>query len=221
MTTVIEPVAALVLAAGHSRRFGAADKLMASARGVPLLGRVLRALAVPGIEPVLCVVRPDAETALRHGLAGEPAAAGVTWVRAPTGREGLADSIGAGVAAAGSLPGRSGLLIVPGDMPGLTPAFVQRLLDAFAAGDADCIVHASTPGGEQRNPVIWPARLRGQLLCLAGDRGAKYLIERYKSGSDGVPVVSVAVAGDASLADIDTEAELSAFNAGQTDAAGA
>ena len=211
MSRATPGIAAIVLAAGRSRRFADGDKLLAEAGGVPLLARVLRALAVPEIAPLLCVVPADTAATLRQGLTAEPAAGGVSWIINHAADAGLSTSIVAGVVA---LPRpAAGVLIVPGDMPALTPRLIQRLLAAFDASGRAAIVHACLADGSQRNPVIWPARLLPELARLAGDRGAKALITAQSHASEGADVIAVVAESDAELIDIDTSAELAEFNA--------
>ena len=74
-----------------------------------------------------------------------------------------------------ALSGAAGIMIVPADMPSLDRALIAGLVAAFRANNGEKIVLPVTASGGQRNPVIWPVRLRGDLdeaaLLRALDRG--------------------------------------------------
>ena len=188
-------VSAVLLAAGASRRFGHEDKLLAAIGGEPLAARVARVLREAGIAEVVAVVREECGP-VPAALAGRV----TRLVAAPGAIYGMGSSIAAGIAALG--PECAGALIVPGDMPGLTPSLVRRLSETFASHGETRTVHASLADASQRNPVLWPRRLFPELAALAGETGGKAVLARH-------PGESVAVLADASeVADIDTPDDL-------------
>lgn len=194
-------VAAVLLAAGASRRFGAADKLLADVGGEALAVRVARRLGEAGIAPVVAVVRqPDDAVA----------AALAPWIHHfainPGADDGMGGSIATGIATLG--PAASGALIVPADMPGLTADLIIRLVTAFAAHGHDRILHPVLADGAQRNPVLWPRRFFPELAALSGPRGGKALLARHAPDAVVVPV-----AHPDEVADLDTPDDLAAWRA--------
>jgi molybdenum cofactor cytidylyltransferase len=190
-------IAAIVLAAGASRRFGEENKLLALVDGRPLVARVVNALSIGGVTDIVVVTghdRVNVEAALR----GRPA----RIVRNEDWQTGMGSSIAAGAAALD--PGATGAFVVPGDMALLSPQLVAALISAFVANRHDRIVYPATQAGEQRNPVLWPRRHFGALLSLPPEKGAKALLQLV--ASDCVAVV----ADDAALSDVDTPADLEA-----------
>lgn len=194
-------VAAVLLAAGASRRFGAADKLLADIGGEMLAVGVARRLRQAGIAPVVAVVR-RADDAVAAALA--------PWVHHlavnPAADDGMGGSIATGIAVLGS--DTTGAMIVPADMPGLTADLITRLVTAFAAHGGDRIVHPVLADGAQRNPVLWPRRFFPELAALAGPRGGKALLARHAREAVGVPV-----AHPVEVADVDTPDDLAAWRA--------
>jgi molybdenum cofactor cytidylyltransferase len=189
-------VAALVLAAGLSRRMGGANKLLAPFEGAPLIARVVdTALASPA-RPV-CVVTGHDAGALRAALSGRE----VVFAHNPAPEAGLASSLRAGLAA---LPaGLDGVLVCLGDMPWVRPAHLAALLAAFAAPERPICVPRFE--GRRGNPVLWPARHFGAMAALAGDAGARGLLDAHAAEVCYVPVADAGVTRD-----VDTPADLPA-----------
>lgn len=197
-------LAILLLAAGASRRFGMADKLLADLNGRPLCAHTATALrtAMPA-SPMVAVV-PVGATALRAALADHVD----TFAENPDAAEGVASSLRCGLAA---LPeDLDGVLISQADMPGLTAEFISGLVAAFEAGDRARVVYPRDAHGRQRTPVIWPRHDFGTLRGLTGDRGAKNLIAAADSEGRTCPV-DLAPGSDDVLTDIDTPEALAQF----------
>jgi molybdenum cofactor cytidylyltransferase len=188
-------VAAVLLAAGTSARFGPENKLVARIGGRALVYTVADALLGAGIAEVVVVTGADAALIERamEGLT-------VRFVHNARWQDGMGSSIAAGVSALSDAI--EAVFIVPGDMPLLTAGVLRSLIAAFDRHGGAPIVYPATPDGAQRNPVLWPRRLFPKLRALSGPEGAKALLRTLLAES-------VAVAGDpAAFADIDTPADL-------------
>jgi molybdenum cofactor cytidylyltransferase len=151
-------VGALLLAAGASRRMGAA-KLALPIDGVPMIARTHRALVAAGL-PVLLVTGA-------HAAAVTAALPDVPCVYAADHGEGLSASLKAGLRAAPADWGA--VLVVLGDMPLVRPETLAGLAGLLAGGAAAVQpVHAGRPG----NPAGFSRRLWPRLRLLEGDTGA-------------------------------------------------
>ena len=191
----VPPVGAIVLAAGRSTRMGGGNKLLADLDGVPVIARTVDALAAAGLPPSVVVVGHMAAE-VGAALAGLPA----TIVICPNFAAGMSRSLAAGLAAAP--PAWRAALIVLGDMPRVAPA----TLAALAAAAADGGVVVPVDRGRRGNPVGWGRSHWPRLLALAGDRGARAVLEL-------VEVTEVPVADEGIFADVDTPAALAALRA--------
>ncbi|OAI30585.1 4-diphosphocytidyl-2C-methyl-D-erythritol synthase [Methylosinus sp. R-45379] len=186
-------VVALVLAAGNGERFGSARfKLLEELDGKPLMRHAVDAALASQAGRTL-VVTGHANERVEAALAGAP----VALVHNANYREGLASSLRAGVAQVG---GESGALVLLADMPAVTPAILDILIDAFDATDAAAVV--PTRNGRRGNPVLLGRTLFPQLATIAGDKGAREML-RISTG-----VIEIEIGDDAVLTDVDAPADL-------------
>jgi molybdenum cofactor cytidylyltransferase len=183
-------VHAVLLAAGRSSRMGGPNKLMALFDGKPLVLRTAERVLAAGVAGTVAVTGHQAERvdATLDGL-------GLRVVHNADFAEGLSSSLRAGIAA---LPSdAAGALIVLGDMPGISSADIDRLIDAFRKAEGRAVVRA-TYNGKRGNPVLLPRALFAEVATLHGDTGARHLVE-----AEGLDVVDVEIGAAASV-DVDT-----------------
>jgi len=191
-------IAALVLAAGLSRRMGPANKLLAEVDGRAMVTIAVDAVQASKAGPVTVVTGHEGER-VRAALAGRD----VTFVDNPRAAEGLAGSLKAGLEAVPD--DADGVIVCLGDMPRVTAAHIDRLIAAFnpVEGRAICV---PTWRGKRGNPVLWGRRFFEEMRGLGGDVGAKRLIGEYDD-----LVAEVAMADDGILLDVDTPDALAAL----------
>jgi molybdenum cofactor cytidylyltransferase len=191
-------IAALVLAAGQSRRMGQANKLLAPVDDRPLVAHAVDAMLASRADPVIVVTGHQAD-AVRAALVERP----VIWAHNPDYAAGLSGSLAAGLAA---LPeDAEGVVIGLGDMPRITAAQIDRLIAAFnpLEGRAICV---PTVRGKRGNPVLFATRFVPEMRAIGGDVGARHLI-----GEHAEEVVEIEFDDDGALVDIDTPEALAAL----------
>ena len=180
--------AALVLAAGLSRRSGTTNKLLATVDGRPMVRAVAETVLEAGFRPVLAVTGHEREK-VRAALGGLD----VGFAHNPDYAEGMASSIRHGVAALDD--DVAGVLIALGDMPWVAAETLVALAGAFdAASRLDICrpAHAGKPG----NPVLFGRRHFAALMALTGDVGAKGVIAANPDSVVDVPVDDTGVQRD-------------------------
>ena len=189
-------IAMIVLAAGRSSRMAPQHKLLVTDRaGKPMVARVVdNLLGAPG-RPLI-VVTGHRQDEVRAALGSRP----VTLVEAPDWSAGLSASLRAGIAAAPA-DARAAIVCL-GDMPLVTARTIERLVAAYDPDEGRLIV-APTWQGELGNPVLWDRRFFPEMMALAGDRGARALMERHAEH-----LTTVAMDDDAVLRDVDTAEQL-------------
>jgi CTP:molybdopterin cytidylyltransferase MocA len=188
----VEGLAAIVLAAGLSRRFERGFKLGYPVGGHPLLEHALR--AVEAAAPAVLVVVTGPDDLLSQALARDH---GAHVAVNPEPARGLGRTIACGVEA---LPdGLRGAFVALGDMPCIAPSTYLALATAFA--DAQEIV---VPVHDARwgHPVLFGAAHFAALLALDGDRGARPVVVAARDTLRTVDVDDPGV-----LLDVDTLAD--------------
>jgi molybdenum cofactor cytidylyltransferase len=165
-------IAALILAAGLSSRMAPANKLLLpDATGTSMVARVADAALASRAHPVMAVLGHQAE-AVTAALGSRA----LNLTHAENYRDGLSASLRAGLAA---LPDTVDAVIVClADMPLVTPAQINDLIDAYDPDEGRLIV-VPTHQGKRGNPVLWDRRFFAEMSALSGDTGARGLLLRH------------------------------------------
>jgi molybdenum cofactor cytidylyltransferase len=190
-------IAAVLLAAGQSRRMGPLNKLLQVVDGAPMVVCAADALLAAQVESIIVVLGHEAGQ-VRTVLDGRD----ITFIENPDYAEGLSTSLRCGLTA---IPEDiDAVLICLGDMPRVSAAQINRLIAAFnwLEGRSICL---PTHRGKRGNPVLWARQFVMEMMEISGDVGARHLLGEYaelvcevEMGED-----------DAVLLDIDTPEALS------------
>lgn len=184
-------VAAILLAAGQSRRMGERNKLLANVDGMPMVCHALSAIEKSDTCATVVVTghEPDA---VRSALNGE----GIIFAHNGLYAEGLSTSLGAGLLA---VPADCEAAVVClGDMPRISPSVIDKLISAYnpVEGRAICV---PTRNGKRGNPVLFDRQFFSEVLEIGGDVGARHLIGQHED-----LVAEVAIEDDSIFLDVDT-----------------
>lgn len=156
----------IVLAAGDGTRLGTPKGTLTRPDGTTWASHASQVLLDGGCRQVYVVV----------GAAADAVAASlprsVTAVQAREWREGLSESLRAGLEAAlGTAPGLTTVVIVPVDTPSLSAAVVRRVL-AAAGSSPDALARSVFRGSPGHPVVIGANHLTSLMDGLGGDSGA-------------------------------------------------
>ncbi len=176
-------IAAVVLAAGASKRLGRAKQTVMLS-GEMLVERAVRVAREAGLRPVIVVVREGNEFAARVEELG-----GIVMVNEEA-EEGMAASIRCGVKAAVGWES-AGVVVMTCDQVGLRAEHLRKLTEVPGR------VTGSRYGGRVGIPAYFPAESFGELMELKGDVGARELLRE-----------ACAVVEEALAVDVDTEEDL-------------
>lgn len=196
--TLPAKVGAVLLAAGSSRRFGQANKLLAELDGRPLVLRSAERLLNAGLGRVVAVLGDEAPR-LREVL---QQVAGLELIENPNHGAGMGTSIAAGIRHLQQDETLEAAMIALGDMPYLRTETIVVLAEAFDP-EAGAEIVVPVRQGERGHPVLFARRFFDPLAGLTGDVGAKHVVHNDED------VVAEVETGDAGiLRDIDTPADL-------------
>lgn len=185
------PVAAIVLAAGKARRFGA-QKLLAPYGTSTVVRTVVDTILKADVDYLVVVGGPGGE-AVRASVGGPP----VVWAENPEPDRGLSSSVATGVSA---LPPNVGaVLVVLGDQPTVSIEVIGRVTKAWREGAGPVV--APRYRGLRGNPVLFDASMFEVLGALEGEHGARDLV-----ASDPARVTMVDVAEPPPM-DVDTPSD--------------
>lgn len=161
-------ISGLVLGAGASQRFGP-PKQLAPFHGTTMLGWVVdqaqRAAALDEVVVVLGRAADEVRVQVDFGAA--------RVVENPVFGEGCSSSYRAGIGALSSEA--AALMIILGDLPGVTPEIIDRLAEAWREHETP--IALCSYQGRKGHPMIFAQSLFSQLVELHGDKAAWKLVD--------------------------------------------
>ncbi len=184
-------IAAVVLAAGQSRRMGSENKLLRKIGHDSVVRMVVRDVAASKVDHMIVATGHEQEKVVAE-LAGFK----ISVSHNADFSSGLSTSLRTALA---KVPADChAVLICLGDMPFIGSALIDSLIDAFdpRAQQNICV---PTYRGKRGNPVLWDRRYIQEMMEVRGDVGAKHMIGDYEEF-----VIEVVTHNAGVLTDLDT-----------------
>jgi molybdenum cofactor cytidylyltransferase len=190
------PLEAIVLAAGAGVRFGRAKLTSPWGGGALIDGALAAALAAPARSVWLVTgADPAVAPAATAFSATRGEADRLILIHAAGHAEGMAASLRAGLAALP--PDAAGVFVFLGDMPRIPREIAPRLAAALGGG---IVAAAPVFAGRRGHPVLFARALFAELAALAGDTGARDLLDAL-----GPRLALIEAPDDGVLFDVDTQ----------------
>jgi len=185
--SVVEDVAAIVLAAGRSERMGAFKPLLPFGAST-VIDTCIQYLRNSGIERVIVVLGPGpGSDALKHHLKDSR----VIFASNPDASSEMSASIACGLR---QIPDRAkAVVITPADIPAVPAEVVSILIDNWRQG-AMLVIPTNT--GRGGHPVIVDMAFGDELLSLDTVGGLKGFFDAHRERVRRVPVDSPYIARD-------------------------
>lgn len=196
-------VAAIVLAAGASRRMGEGrQKLLMPLDGRPLIAHVVTAACRSRVGEVLVVTgaHHDAIAAIFEDTAK------VRLVRNPDPSRGMLSSVRCGLEALSN--STNGIAVLLGDQPGIDANVIDAVLNAWQAAEASIALPVCE--GRRGHPLVFDLRHRSEVMTRFDTIGLRGLLAAHPDAVLEVPVQASAV-----LEDIDTPQDYERHAQGQ------
>lgn len=190
---------AVIPAAGLSKRMGQ-PKLMLPWQDATLIDTVLHAWCSSRVNGIVVVIR-SGDSELRDRCLAH----GVTVVQPQRDPAEMRESIQLGLAyllGSQSPAADDRWLVAPADMPGLSSALINSVLEGGVRAPGSVII--PTWRGRRGHPVLLPWQLASALEQLETGRGLRDLIAHQ-------PIVELSVSDAEACVDVDTPAEWEAF----------
>lgn len=186
----------ILLAAGFSRRFGSADKLLQLLPDGRPIALAAAEHLIQAIPTSIAVVRAENKM-----LATMLLNAGFEVIFCQENEQEMADSLTAAIRFSSNIEAANNdFVIALADMPYIKSETIRTVANKVADGQSIVI---PTYQNQRGHPVGFAAKFRHELESLQGDEGARSVIKRY---ADQVFLLPTDDAGI--LADIDTPADL-------------
>lgn len=174
-----ETTAAVILAAGPSRRMGEPKQLLQLA-GQSLLRRAAWTALSSSCNPVIVVVGAHADR-----LRGELSGLDVIIAENPFWTNGIGTSVRCGIEAVRRQRAVDSAVLMLCDQPRVTPRLIDQLIDTHRRTSAPIVAceYAATVGV----PALFSNALFDELTALNGETGAKQVIARHPGDVVRVP----------------------------------
>ncbi|MGC2421307.1 MAG: nucleotidyltransferase family protein [Candidatus Acidiferrales bacterium] len=184
-------LAAVILAAGESRRMGK-PKALLSLQGRTFVERLIEATRHPRVGITRVVLGADADGIRAKLPAMEPASIVVN----PDWRMGQLSSIHAAIRSLPAVAGPStekteGLILCPVDHPLISANLIAQLIGEFDSSGKQIILPAYR--GRHGHPVIFRATLYEELLAASPEIGARQVVWAHAKDVEEVPTKEEAV----------------------------
>lgn len=160
--------AAVILAAGFSRRMGQDDKLKLNIDGVPMYQHVISLACTCGLfsEVIVVTNQPDIAAFAAHN--------GAQAVQNPLAQQGMGTSVAAGTHVLSQTTDFCAFLTA--DQPFLSVDILRTLAEAAQTYNKIAVPRVN---GVPKSPCIFPARFFAQCKALSADRGGKDIYRQH------------------------------------------
>ncbi len=166
-------VAAIILAAGASRRMGQPKQLLPY-RGQTLLRYVIQCAIASSCSPVIVILGANAEQ-----IEPEISRLPIKIVKNTEWNEGISSSIRCGITyVQEQFLNIDAVVFLTCDQPFVSARIIEQLIDVY--NSTNKFIIASNYGKATGIPALFTCHFFSKLMDLQGDRGAKKIINQYQ-----------------------------------------
>ena len=195
--TATKNIAAIILAAGQSKRFGDQNKMLFNIDGTAIIRHTVDTVVSAGLGDVVLVSGNDTA-----GVLSACEGTGIQHIENPTPWAGMGASLATGANAISE--DIEAFFVILGDMPFLKSETITQMAAAFdqqSGNDIAVPIH----NGRRGHPVLFAKKYLTQLRALTGNHGARSILTEHPE------CIQAIVVDDAgTLMDIDKPEDISA-----------
>ena len=163
-------IAAILLAAGQSKRMAGENKLTKEIQGTPLIKHSVKNILASSIDELIVVLGHQKETIEKLIDKNKK----IKFVFNKDFESGIASSIKTGL---NNLSEKTeAFFICLGDMPMVNPNIYNQLIKSINKRE----IIVPTYKGQQGNPVLFAKSMKEKIINISGDVGAKKILELNK-----------------------------------------
>jgi molybdenum cofactor cytidylyltransferase len=179
-------VEGIILAAGLSTRLPGKDKIWIDICGDPMISWVVRESLASKLDRVIVVLGASsaARMVVDEAVLSNPRLSIVINYRPEAG---MSWSIRSGLGHVN--PGASGAIFILGDQPLITAGVINRLIETFKSNQGRIV--APLIHGRRSTPVVFPAGLFPEVMKIAGDVGARAIVNRHAENVIGLEMATL------------------------------
>jgi len=169
--TAPKDVAAIILAAGQSKRFGDQNKMLFEIKGQAVIRHTVEQVSRAGLTNIVLVSGEDAADV-------QASCKGIDMrhIENPTPWAGMGSSLAAGANAMNE--NIEAFFVILGDMPYLKSETIIHMAEAFHPESGNDIA-VPVCDGRRGHPVLFARKYLTQLRALTGDQGAKAILAAH------------------------------------------
>ncbi len=162
-------IAAIILAAGESKRMGRLKQLMPF-RGKTILEHSVDNILASKVSEVIVVLGHEAQMVMPK-VANRPVRIAINSAY----RDGMSTSIASGLSLVGDKV--EAVMLALADQPLIDSQIINRIVDEFDSHNHGIVIPVYQ--GRRGHPVIFDIKYRTELLQLTGDTGGRAIIDRH------------------------------------------
>lgn len=171
-------ISAILLTAGQSKRMNGKNKLTKEIQGIPLIKYSVKNILFSCVDELIIVLGYEKEIIEKLIDKNEK----IKFVFNKDFKSGMASSIKMGLNHLSK--NTEAFFVCLGDMPMVNPDIYNQLIKSRSKKD----ILVPTYKSQQGNPILFNKSMKGKIMSITGDTGAKKILELNKNKISGLEI---------------------------------
>jgi len=175
-------IAAILLAAGQSKRIPKENKLVKKFKGKPLINHILKSLIKSKVQKIIIVLGYKHNKIKKIILKSKK----ISFIINKNYKDGMSSSIKTGLKSINKK--NKGFMIVQSDMPYITSLHINKIYNSLLKKDN--LLHVLKYKNRIGNPIGFNISAINRFKKIKKDAGAKHIVKRLKKNTNFIKVNS-------------------------------